>query len=240
MISEIPRVFDLAAKRGLAILVTCDYEGTTGVSSLSATNRDADEMKTTFEQFNYDIHQLKNGEATKCAVTTLLKQVSEYLGRYSGDITNKDGERKVIIFAFSGHGTSCGTSRDQIQANDGELLNLMEEVRLPLVKTAHKIPKLFFIDACRGSDHLREKGYMGVETNFRVDFATIPDHKAYTGAYESRWMPVLARELRKRDDTFSNIVDRVNEIVHKQDEHLQQPESVSRLNVGLLKLYYKE
>ena len=116
MISEIPqRVFHLAAKRGLAILVTCDYEGTPGVQALSATNRDADEMKMTFEQFDYDIHQLKNGGATKRTVTALLKQASDFLSQYGGEIENKDGEKKVIIFAFSGHGTSCGTSQDQIK-----------------------------------------------------------------------------------------------------------------------------
>ena len=249
MISEIPqRVFHLAAKRGLAILVTCDYEGTPGVQALSATNRDADEMKMTFEQFDYDIHQLKNGGATKRTVTALLKQASDFLSQYGGEIENKDGEKKVIIFAFSGHGTSCGTSQDQIKTNDGELLYLMEEVRLPLAthEAVTEIPKLFFIDACRGSDYLqdkkKEKGYTGTETNFRIDYATIPDHKAYTEAYESTWMPVLARHLRERDEPFSTVVDRVNEKVHKQHKQgkqLQQPETLSRLNAGPFKLYYK-
>ena len=245
LISE--QVFHLSAKRGLAILVTCDYEGT-GIPPLSASNRDADEMRMTFEQFDYDIHQLKNGGATKHAVTTLLKQVSEYLGRYEGDVVNKDGGKKVIIFAFSGHGTSCGTSQDQIKTNDGELLCLTEEIRYPLVKyeTVGEIPKLFFIDACRGTDYLQhkviqnstEKGFTAVETNFRIDFATIPHHKAYSGDYESTWMPVLARELRERDELFSIVVDRVNEKVHK-GKQLQQPQTVSQLNVGPFKLYYK-
>ena len=205
-------------------------------------------MRMTFEQFDYDIHQLKNGGATKDAVTTLLKQASEYLGQYEGDVVNKDGGKKVIIFAFSGHGTSRGMSQDQIKTNDGELLGLMEEIRLPLVKheTVREIPKLFFIDACRGSDYLQhkvieralEKGFTAVETNFRIDFATIPDHKAYSGAYESTWMPVLARELRERDEPFSIVVDRVNQKVHK-GKQLQQPQTVSQLNVGPFKLYYK-
>ena len=105
-----------------------------------------------FGQFRYDIHQSKNGGATGHTVTALLKQVSEFLSQYGGEETNKDGETKVIIFAFSGHGTSCGTSQDQIKTNDGELLYLMEEVRLPLVthEAVKEIPKLFFIDACRG------------------------------------------------------------------------------------------
>ena len=212
---------------------------------MPSTNGDADEMRKTFEQFDYDIHQLKNGAATEHAITALLKQASDYLSRYGGPKKNKDGEKKVIIFAFSGHGDSCGTSDDQIKSNDGQLLSLRENVRLPLVThpNVRDIPKLFFIDACRGSDHLKkkvlEKGYSEVETNFRIDYATIPDHKAYGGTYTSVWMPVLARKLRKTNAAFSSVIDKVNEDIYAQDEVLQQPETVSRLR-GTLKLYYKK
>ena len=243
-ILEFPQVFRLVQKRGLAILVTCDYEGT-GIPPLSSTNGDADEMRKTFEQFDYDIHQLKNGAATEHAITALLKQASDYLSRYGGPRKNRDGEKKVIIFAFSGHGTSCGTSEDQIKTNGGELLSLREQIMLPLVThpEVREIPKLFFIDACRGSDHLQkkklDKGYLEVETNFRIDYATIPDHKAYAGTYVSFWMPVLASKLRETDAAFSSVIDDVNEEIHVQKETLQQPEAVSRLS-GTLKLYYKK
>ena len=202
-------------------------------------------MRKTFEQFDYDIHQLKNGAATEHAITALLKQASDYLSRYGGPKKNKDGEKKVIIFAFSGHGDSCGNSDDQIKSNDGQLLSLRENVRLPLVThpNVRDIPKLFFIDACRGSDHLKkkvlEKGYSEVETNFRIDYATIPDHKAYGDTYTSFWMPVLARKLRETNAAFSSVIDKVNEDIYAQDEVLQQPETVSRLR-GTLKLYYKK
>ena len=85
----------------------------TGIPPLSSTNGDADEMRKTFEQFDYDIRQLKNGAATEHAITALLKQASDYLSRCGGPKKNRDGEKKVVIFAFSGHGTSCGTSEDQ-------------------------------------------------------------------------------------------------------------------------------
>ena len=112
-ILEFPQqVFRLVQNRGLAILVTCDYEGT-GIPPLSSTNGDADGMRKTFEQFDYDIRQLKNGAATEHAITALLKQASDYLSRCGGPKKNRDGEKKVVIFAFSGHGTSCGTSEDQ-------------------------------------------------------------------------------------------------------------------------------
>ena len=214
------------------------------MTSLNATNTDADEMKTTFEQFDYDIHQLKNGEATKHAVITLLEQISNYLSRYSGGKHNKGGRRKVVIFAFSGHGTSHGTNQDQIKTQDGELLFLMEEVVYPLVRQSavKRIPKLFIIDACRGSDHLEHrrigKGVVEVETNYRIDYATIPGHVSFASGNESMWMPQLARLLREEDDTYSNIVDRVNEVVYEQEQ--VQPEAINRLHVGTLKLYYKQ
>lgn len=55
MISDIPkRDFKLTEKRGLAVLVTCDYGGTLAVE------KDAKEMKETFEHFGYEIAELKN------------------------------------------------------------------------------------------------------------------------------------------------------------------------------------
>ena len=230
LISE--RVFCLAEKRGLAILVTCDYKdaATPSLPPLPSSNVDADEMKLTFEQFDYDIHQLKNAAATEQAVVSLLDEASHYLSQYRGGVVNKDGGKKVIIFAFSGH----GTYNDQIMTNDGKWLNLPEQVQLPLVKhhEVSEIPKLFFMDVSRGSATLKDKT-RHVETNYRIEYSTIPDHISYDG---SAWMPVLASELRERDDTFSNIVDRVNQNVCGR-ENQQQPESLSRLS-GRLKLYY--
>ena len=232
LFSEFPRVFRLAQKRGLAILVTCDYEGTRN-PPLPSANRDAVEMKMTFEQFDYDIHQLKNGAATEYEITALLKQAADYLSQYDGPKRNSDGEKKVIIFAFSGYGRE-----DRIITNDGRWFSLREQVMYPLLRhpNVRDIPKLFFIDADRGSDLLRKMAE--VEMNFRIDYSTIPDYVAYGGS-SSFWMPVLARKLRERDDTFSNVMDQVNEEIFTQNEVLQQPEAVSRLN-GRLKLYYNQ
>ena len=205
---------------------------------LSPTSNDAAEMKMTFEQFDYDIHQLKNGAATEYEITALLKQASDYLSQYDGPKRNSDGEKKVIIFAFSGHGTSHGTREDRIITNDGRWFSLREQVMLPLLRHPNvcDIPKLFFIDAARGSNLLLKMAE--VEMNFRIDYSTIPDYVAYGGS-SSFWMPVLARKLRERDDTFSNVMDQVNEEIYTQNEVLQQPEAVSRLN-GRLKLYYNQ
>ena len=231
--SDFPhRRFFLAEKRGLAILVTCDYEGIAQMSALPSTNVDANEMKLTFEQFDYDIHQLKNGAATEQAVVSLLDEASHYLSQYCGGVVNKDGGKKVIIFAFSGHGAAY----DRIVTNDGKLLYLAKDIRLPLVKHSEvfEIPKLFLIDASRGSRSLKPR-HNQLKTNYRIDYSTISDHNSYATAYGTAWMPVLARVLRERDDTLPNVVDTANRIVTRRERRLQ-PESLSRLS-GHLKLY---
>ena len=235
--------FLLHEKRGLAILVTCDYQGT-AITPLNATNHDANEMRRTFEQFQYDIHQLQNGAATEYNITLLLKQASHYLSQYSGSKENSDGSPKVIVFAFSGHGTSCGYDDDQIITYDNQNLFLKEQIRLPLVKhsAVAVIPKLFFMDACRGGAQLRqkmlEKGNTNVETNYRIDYATVPNHTAGAGIYESIWMPVLAKLLREEDRELSVVIEMVTGKV-RQRQAPQQPESLNRLRLEKpLKLYY--
>ena len=253
------RHFLLHEKRGLAILVTCDYEGIADITPLNATNHDANEMEKTFDQFEYDVHQLKNGGATAHAITTLLKQASDYLRQYSGSTTNSDGSPKVIVFAFSGHGTCCGWDDDQIVSNDYQMLSLRNQVLPPLVnhRLAAAIPKLFFIDACRGnaqfmSKTLRkdtgvrltykmvEKGKEYSISNYRIDYATLPHYTAGAGHYKSVWMPELAGLLRTQDKELSVVVDEVKGKI-TQGKNSQQPQSVDQLRgiVPPLKLYYK-
>ena len=185
----------------------------------------------TFEQFDYDIHQLKNEEATKEAITSLLHEVSRYLSQYHGGVVNKDGGKKVIIFAFTGQ----GTNNDEIWTNDRKLLNLAAEVRLPLVRhrEVSEIPKLFFIDVDRGEKILTDRN-RHLETNYRMDYSTTSDHVSYVlPACGSAWTIAVARVLRERDDTLSNIMDTY---VYGRETG-QHPESLSRLS-GQLKLYY--
>ena len=78
-----------------------------------------------------------------------------------------------------------------------------------------------------------EKSFARVQANYRIDYATIPDHVAYAGEYGSKWMPLLARKLRKMDDTLQNIAAVVRGEVFRK--HVQQCETVDRLH-GPLKL----
>ena len=93
-------------------------------------------MRRTFEEFGYSIHQLQNERATENLIKDLLEDVSQSLGQYTG---------KVIVFAFSGHGTNY----DRLLTNDGKLISLKKDIIDPILNYSRTdIPKLFFIDAC--------------------------------------------------------------------------------------------
>ena len=118
----------MAEKRGLAILINCDYRGTPKFRPLPGTDKDAKEMKETFEHFKYDIHQLPNEQATLSNIEELLKQLGKYLQRYNGAAKNQDGSTKVILFAFSGH----GSNPNLLITNDGQSL-FLKDIMEPLV-----------------------------------------------------------------------------------------------------------
>lgn len=91
-------------------------------------------------------------------VATLVKQLSQYLKDYNGATCSTDGGEKTIVFAFSGH----GTNENLVVANDGEPLFLKDVVE-PLIDPKYigdicdKIPKFFFVDACRGQKVLKQR-----------------------------------------------------------------------------------
>ena len=215
-------------------------------------------MKKTCVALNYVIKQLVN--PTKEELKGLLQDVSSTLGTYH--MKREVAEEKVIIFAFSGHGTSEGTA-EKLYANDGQMLDFKDEIIHPFTK--HKgvfhVPKLFLIDACRGPQRLIakvggggagdevvqkedeevyfEKKAEHVSGNYRIDYSTIPSHVSYaTPGSGSIWMPKLARALRTQNDSYQNITANVKREVHLQlsEEHRQMCDSSCRLIVGTLYL----
>ena len=212
---------------GLAILVTCDYEGTEqSESTLPCTREDAVEMKKTFDFFNYVVHQLLN--PAKADITALLTEVTDSLMTYNAE---KAEGGKVIIFAFSGQGSS-ESEGDVIYANNGEPLNLIDEIVLPLVrhKAVFHVPKLFFIDACRGHMKLDEVISVGafkcVGGNYRIDYSTLPRHFSYVSSCgSSLWMSRLAQALREQNDSLQDIARKVKNDVYLKQGKKQLPDS---------------
>ena len=217
-------------KRGLAILVACHYRGT-----LPQTEEDAKEIKRMFTQFDYDIHQLPSEQVTSSNIKHLVQQVENYLRSYKGSAINPDNNTKAIIFAFSGHG-----AQNNIQTNDGELFPLQDIVS-PLVNPqfvqAHPIPKLFFIDACRGSSwRVDDASLMGIKGNYSIEYATIEGQSAAALGPESEWMPVLANTFRREDDSYHHVIAEVKQQIARKK--YQQAQSIDNLTEGKFKLYY--
>ena len=218
--------FNLEEKRGLAILVTCNYQGT-----LPQTERDAEEMKKMFEEFEYDVRPLINEKATMSNIKHLVKRVEKYLSSYNGASINRDGKEKVIIFAFSGHG-----AENQIRTNDGQLFNLHDIVK-PLVvndtvNVVRKIPKLFFIDACRGS--LRIEDDTSIKGNYCIAYATNESQSETAPGAKTALMHLLVENFRRRVDTFQHVIAEVKAQVAAEGH--QQCRVINNLSTGVFKL----
>ena len=211
----------LADSPGLAILINCGYEENTHSATLHplpGTIINTSEMMQTFNQLNYVVCQLKN--PNKAEIQALIKDVTDTLTTYN--MTREQGENKVIIFAFSGHGCRVGNS-EKIYANDEGTLDWTEDIILPLIRPrgVTHVPKLFLIDAClnivpegdgasEGGRHVdmsdrRER----LTANYRIDYATIPHQISYASPGGSMWMPLLAIALREqKDDCYQNTSQR--------------------------------
>ena len=185
-------------------------------------------------------------QVTKSAVLAIVKKLSEYIKNCDRATDNGKNAAeikitKAIVFSFSRHGITDNV----VLANDGELI-FLRDVMQPLVDPftigyhSDKIPKLFFIDACRGKSTLKIPEAKGdcdvndIQGNFNIEFATIYDHRAYTDS----WIFVLACELRRNDDTYQNVLDKAKKRTNERYK-LQQAQTQGQLTTGPFKLYHK-
>ena len=145
---------------------------------------------------------------------------------------------KVLIFAFAGHGNYHHHYDVKLAANQGGDLSLWKEIMPPFVMDhpAHifKVPKLFFIDACRGRERLtvadenqnttREGQDTHVDVgNFLIAYSTIKGYVAFDGGVT--WMKRLADKIRAGEHNITTILDNLAHATRKD----MQPEYISRL-----------
>ena len=238
-------------------MVNCTYaDSPQRLKPLPGTAKDAKAMLDTFNHLNYVVHQLVDPSREQ-----LLQKVTQ-VSNYLQTCKIKDlPEEKVIIFAFSGH----GTAEDVIYANDGLKIQLEEEIKYPLTmpEAVAQVPKLFLIDACRGidvisrrcpaseaaadrdtkSDDLVSKVPRRAVGNYYTAYATVPDHVCFETSSGSLWMPKLAKTMwDEKNESFQNIVAKVTKEVSKfegQHQERQQSNAYDTLNVGPLYLQKK-
>ena len=220
---------------GFALILTNDYSGVNGtISTLAGTYHDGERMCETMERLNFETRWERN--ATAAITMSVVHEVANYpyLPNY-----------KRLAFVFSGH----GTDQHYLYMQDGKPLDLkdiMKQFYPGQSLQLGAVPKLFFIDACRGLQHpqstLVTKGCHDVtlnvpeESNFLVAYSTTPHHRAYEVSGKGGvWMSIVSNKLRNTEASILDVLTAVNiELClnfHSKTDCFQQPELISRLKL---------
>lgn len=209
---------------GVAVTITNDYHQTDALSRLDGTTTDGDKMEKAFEFFGFLCIRAKN---------LLAKDIKELIETVTS--CEALANCKCIAFVFSGHGMEEAILGED-DSIDSAIVTIVDDIIQPFVNasTIAKVPKLFFIDACRGSEGVQftskgkasgtrrlgsskgeqDSGSTPSAGNYIIGYATMTGYKSYLrGDNEegSVWMPLLADELqRKKDRDVLNVLQDVN------------------------------
>ena len=229
--------------RGLAVIVTNEYEEVPR-GHLPGMKKDGRAMENAFGSLGFATLWKPNISSEEMKV--LMKSVVKYFQ------DNPPPTHYVVAFVFSGH----GDEGDLLFGEDNRQIHLDREIVRPLAEEHELgiIPKLFFIDACRGENELKPvvklkrksaRELITAEGNYYLAYSTIPKYVAYTKEDPnsgSAWMQILAKNLQERSESVSDIVETTNDELwkmyetHPEIRNWQQPESVSRLHCGPVRL----
>ena len=223
---------------GLAVIISNDYGTTPGLQVLSGTTEDGKRMTSAFKFLKFATLWRQN--ATGHELMQLLSELSCY--------RNYPQSYKCIALVFSGHGLDA----NHLYMQDGSLIKVNNVVEALLPKQAPQIgsiPKLFFIDACRGKRVLSNEAvvvprHSGItekvqeilqrgasdETlhvppkgNFLVAYSTMPDYQSYEVKGKGGvWMTSLAERLCTSSDSVQDILSEVNKDLMRK---FQEPET---------------
>ena len=225
---------------GLAVIVSNDYNKT-GLKPLTGTHNDGTRMNDTFEALGFATFSKRNADMQQ--MYDILHAVSQF--------KNYPQSYKCITIVFSGHG-GCETQKSE-KGRETQLKYLytqdegkieVEALVAPFLpqnaKQIGNIPKLFFIDACRGSKDMHElsvlvpRGGNGSEAecevlrkganevvridvpsegNFLIAYSTITHFQSYEVKHDGGvWMKLLAEKIRTGvNDSVTDVLTDVNE-----------------------------
>ena len=212
------------SKRGLAIIITNDYGG---AATLTGTRKDGARMQRVFEELLIATIWKKN--VTSDDLRRLLREIANPLSPFPRTYES-------ISFVFSGH----GGERDVLCMQDGSKMHMQEIVTAFLPRQAPKvgnIPKLFFIDACRGSETFqpvvvprtggnvqidrrqrsgtRDRGatdrtvFVPPEGNTIIAYSNISRNKAMESKEGGVWMKALAKIMATSKESIENVLTEV-------------------------------
>ena len=215
-------------KRGLAIIITNDYSDA-GQQTLAGARKDGVRMQRTFE--GLQIATLWRENVSSGDLRELLREIATL---------SLPGTYKSISFVFSGH----GGEGDVLFMQDGNKMHMQEIVNAFLpgqARSVGNIPKLFFIDACRGNETFQpvvvprtganvqmdrpqrtgtrvDRGGTEIKTlfvppegNTIIAHSNISKNKAQESKDGGVWMKALAKRLAESRDSIENVLTQVRE-----------------------------
>ena len=244
--------------KGLAVIITNDYADVAlGRPKLCWTHLDGERMRDAFEALNFDVCWKRN--INQNDIQRLWHEISSF----SFDSVK---HYNCMAFIFSGEGESKDGDGKLIMQDD-TTIDICDNFIAPVLpgnaKMIGDIPKIFFIDACRGDSNtetvdvparneathkrsvsiaISRRGNdlqkVPTEGNFLVAYSTLPGciSNEYIGR-GSLWLEILARHLMTSHETIEVLLTDVNmellDFYRTHNLEFQQPEKLSRLNERL-------
>ena len=191
---------------GLAIIIANENSSDPSHGPLDGPRRNLENMKETFEVLRFATLPILN--ASKEQVLATVRAATSYK-KYPPSY-------KRIAFVFSGHG-----DENVIYAHDGavETNQVYEPLQPKNAPHLADIPKLFFIDACRGT--IDDKGIVARGKtelprkpsygNYILAYSTMPSMQAYeTEEDGGLWMNIVSNKLRTSHKSVLDTLTDVN------------------------------
>ena len=211
---------------GLAIIVANVQSLKEEHDDLPGAEKDYEAMLHTFNELQFATVSILN--RPKCDITSAVEAAAKL--RYPPHY-------KRIAFVFSGHGDG-----DYIYTYE-DSIDLRYEICGPLMPRVSphlaEIPKLFFIDACRGADVDRgvlvsRGGRAPSLSNYLLAYSTLPRMKAFEKPSGGYWSQHLANQLLVSENSVVDVLTEVNgkmldEFEQRGLPYLQQPHLNSTL-----------
>ena len=222
-------VLQMPAKRGLAIIITNDYSDCLTLSTLNGPKKDGETIRGVFDGFNiatYWKHNVRKGE-----LELVVQQVAK--------LNRLPKSYESISFFFCGHGGTEG-----LCLQDGSTMAVGDIVSplIPLnAREIGNIPKMFFIDACRGNETqpyvivprgsgptARGTDKIPHAANLLVAFAAMTHFQAHEDN-GGIWTQALMQQLQTSSYPIDSVLTEVRCALHKSyqvsgaEEYMQMP-----------------
>ena len=184
---------------GVELLVSNGYEGK---KALDFVHEDTDKMERVFKRFSYAVYRKKN-------VTD-----KEFLSCYRSlaDHSYPSTCKRILVY-FSGHGSNGVLAmQDGNHTRIEDIINCFK-TGISKSETVPHMVKMFFFDACRGSEEdlgyptskedCNDTAWIGripKEGGMLVAYASTPLHKSYGTPSGSRWTNCLVQALEESEE----------------------------------------